>query len=164
MADRKHPVARARGALLQGEQGTLLWMPRCLEADDTLSAIWATSPAWSRLVGMARLIAVVWHSVLGTGIVPSASVRGGSQPATAARCCSLALMMVIVFIVRGGERGPLSLTLAAYWIHPAFLPWGLRVQQPELQPWQGNSEYSALPLPYSICEQVASFSGPQFTH
>lgn len=102
------------GALPQGEQGTVLWMPRRLEADDALSAIWATSPACSRLVGMARLIAVVWHSVLRTGIVLSASLRGGSQPAAAARCHPLALMTVIVFVVGGGERGPLSLTLAAY--------------------------------------------------
>lgn len=114
MAGRRHSEARARGVLPQGEQGTVLWMPRRLEADDAFSAIWATSPACSRLVGMARLIAVVWHSVLGTGIVLSASLRGSSQPAAAARCHSLALMTVIVFVVGGGERGPLSLTLAAY--------------------------------------------------
>ena len=113
------------------------------------SAIWTTSPAWSWLVGTTRLIAVIWHSVLGTGIVPSARVRGGSQPATAACCQSPALIMIIVFVAEGGESGPLFLPLSAYWIHPRFQRWGLMAQRPELYPGQGKFECSSQ-LCYSL--------------
>ena len=83
-------------------------------------------------MGTARLIAVIWCLVLGTGIVPGARVRGGSQPGAAARP-SLALLAGIVFAVGGGDRALfLSPWQLVESIHPAFSRWGLRVQRPEL--------------------------------